>query len=404
MSKVKVRMKPITGGRQAIYLDYYPPIPNPVTGKPTRREFLKLFLFDETEYSAETYIDSNGKEQRRFAPVLDSKGKPKRARLNEAEKKHNHDMEILAESIRAQRQLLVSKGNYGFLSEEKQKVGIVDYFEQLAKKRIGGNSGNWQSALLYLKEFTNGGDVPFKDINERFGEEFKEFLLTAPSRKSKKTTLSQNSALSYFNKFKAVLKQAYKDGYLERDVNSTIKRIKEEETERQYLTLEELKLLASTQCSVPVLKNAVIFSSLTGLRFSDIKKLIWSEVQHSSTEGYFIRFRQKKTKLTETLPISDEAFDLLGERGNEKDHVFDDLKYSYTQTELPKWLKRAGINKGITFHGFRHTNATLLLSFGVDLYVISEMLGHREIKTTQIYAKIVNERKREAANKIKIKF
>ena len=76
------------------------------------------------------------------------------------------------------------------------------------------------------------------------------------------------------------------------------------------------------------------------------------------------------------------------------------MEYSLTQTELPKWLKAAEIKKEITFHCFRHTYATLQLSLGTDLYTVSKMLGHREIKTTQQYAKIVDKQKRKAADTI----
>ncbi len=83
--------------------------------------------------------------------------------------------------------------------------------------------------------------------------------------------------------------------------------------------------------------------------------------------------------------------------------VFEGLKYSaYQNKHLFQWIGAAGITKNITFHCFRHTYATLLLSYGTDLYTISKMLGHKNPKTTQVYAKIFDEAKRTAANKIKL--
>jgi len=404
MSKVTIRMKPITGNRHTLYLDYYPPISHPVTGKQTRREFLKLFLFNETELVEQIYLDTQDKEQRRFVPVLTKAGTEKKTKLSEFDKKHNKETIALAEAIRAQRQIAIQRGNYGFLSDEKQKADFVGYFENLAKKRSGSNSDNWLSALHFLKDFTKGAIISFKSLNEGFCNEFKEYLLTTTSRKSKKASLAQNSAVSYFNKFKATLKQAYKDGYLESDLNNRIESIKPAETERQYLSFDELQKLAQITCSEPVLKQAALFSALTGLRFSDIHKLLWSEIQYDKAEGHYIRFRQKKTKGTETLPISAQAAKLLGEPGEGTTIVFKDLQYAQTQKDLPKWLRDAGITKNVTFHSFRHTYATLQLSLGTDLYTISKMLGHREIKTTQVYAQIVNKQKREAANKIQLLF
>jgi site-specific recombinase XerD len=79
------------------------------------------------------------------------------------------------------------------------------------------------------------------------------------------------------------------------------------------------------------------------------------------------------------------------------------LEYSaYNNTLLREWVKEAGITKYITFHCFRHTYATLQLSLGTDIYTVSKLLGHRELKTTQIYAKVIDKVKREAADKIKL--
>jgi hypothetical protein len=77
---------------------------------------------------------------------------------------------------------------------------------------------------------------------------------------------------------------------------------------RIELTLEELQAAAKVECEMPVLKNAFIFSALSGLRWSDIEKLVWSEVQHSEQSGYYIRFRQKKTKGAETCPFQNRLF------------------------------------------------------------------------------------------------
>lgn len=402
MTKITLRMKPITDNRQTLYLDYYPPIIHPDTRKETRREFLKLFLLNEIEHEEQTYTDKNNKPQRRIVPVLDKAGKPKKVKLTEIEKRHNKETLALAETIKAQRQLSIQKSNYGFLSDEKGKTDFVDYFKTLVKKRTGSNSDNWQSALHYLQDFTEGAAIRCKDLTETFCNDFKEYLLTAPSRKSNKATLATNSALSYFNKFKAALKQAYKENYLEKDLNKEIKGIEADETRRHYLTYDELQRLAVAECKIPVLKQAALFAALTGLRFSDVHKMVWSEIQFDSLIGYTIHFRQQKTKGVETLPITEQAASLLGKRGLDDEIIFSGLQYSFTQTELPKWIKAAGIKKEITFHSFRHTFACLLIDNKVSLYTVSKMLGHREIKTTQIYAKIVDEQKREAANTIKL--
>lgn len=119
--------------------------------------------------------------------------------------------------------------------------------------------------------------------------------------------------------------------------------------------------------------------------------------------GNELIFRQQKTKGMEYLPISEQALDLMGPRGyaDEEDRIFKGLKYSaYMNVGLFEWIARAGIKKKITFHCARHTHAVLLLENGTDIYTVSKMLGHRELKTTQIYAKIVDSKKMDAVNSL----
>ncbi len=142
-------------------------------------------------------------------------------------------------------------------------------------------------------------------------EDFKNYLqYEAKSKTSKR--LSQNSQSSYFSKVTAALKEAVKEGIIQTNPANQVECIKADDTDREFLTLEELQAAAKMECEMPVLKNAFIFSALTGLRWSDIEKLVCLEVQHSEQFGYYIHFRQKKTKGAETLPISEQAFLLLG--------------------------------------------------------------------------------------------
>lgn len=381
-TKVSLRQKKISKGRKSLYLDFYPPIPHPETGEPTRREFLGLYIYEKPK----TSID----------------------------KQHNTETLKIGESIRQKRENFLNKPEI-YSQYEKEQLRLkelgeqcfIEYFTKLANKRKASNHDNWVSALNYLDAFTNGS-LKFADLNQKFLEDFKEYLLTTKSNRSNKTTLSQNSAVSYFNKVKAALKQAYKDGILQTDLNSKVKPIKAAETRREYLTLDELNKLVKTPCNDVLLKRAALFSALTGLRFSDIQKMTWGELEYINGQGYFLNFNQKKTKGVEVLPISEQAYSFTEGTDNPKDMpqdktVFEGLKYSaYHNKHLFQWIGAAGITKDITFHCFRHTFATLQLFNGTDIYTVSKMLGHKDLKTTQVYAKIVDEAKRTAANKIKL--
>jgi len=309
----------------------------------------------------------------------------------------------LAESIRAKRQLELQNGFYGFEDSEKINSLFLIYFELLTEKRrdSDGNYGNWMSTLKHLRNWEKS-NVRFSDIDREWLENLKHYFVYDAKTKQGKN-LSKNSCVSYFNKVRAALREAVKDGIILRNPAEEIGGIKEAETKREFLTLDELKRAVKAHCEIAVIKNAFIFSTLTGLRFSDIEKLTWSEIQHSNENGYYIRFKQKKTKGEETLPIADDALNFMGDRkeGNEK--VFQGLTYSdYNNAKIREWMIRAGIEKHITFHCARHTYATLQLSLGTDIYTVSKLLGHKSLKTTEVYAKIIDQKKVEAANRIKL--
>lgn len=167
-----------------------------------------------------------------------------------------------------------------------------------------------------------------------------------------------------------------------------------------YLTLEELQRLTNAYCESKAVQTAFLFSCLTGLRRSDIERLTWGEVH---TQGEFTRiiFKQKKTGGLEYLDINAEAVALMGKRGTADAPVFANF-YSPSTTNrfIKEWCMRAGITKDITFHCGRHTFATLMLDLGTDIYTVSKLLGHRELKTTQIYAKVIDKNKQAAVSRI----
>lgn len=306
----------------------------------------------------------------------------------------------LAESIKAKRELEIKNGLYGFPNEFKKATNFIEYFKAQTEKRLqsNGNYGNWDSSLKHIIKFA-GKKVSFREIDSSFCERFKDYLSNDARTKSDKH-LSSSSVSSYFNKFRACLKQAVKEKIILSNPATDVSIPKVIEHKREYLTLDEIKAIVKAECRYDVLKRAFLFSCLTGLRWSDIQKLLWSEVQNTN-EGWRITFHQQKTKGLQYLDISDQARGFLGEVGSPDDRVFKGLKYSdYMNVALLQWMLRAKITKHITFHSARHTFAVLQLTLGTELYTLQKLLGHSEIRTTQIYAEIIDEKKREAVNKI----
>lgn len=404
-TKVHLRKKDITGNRQSLYLDYYPPIIKIDTGKLTRRKFLDLFVYKPIKI-LERKTKNGIKKIEIFS--LDPAENDQCIIHNEEALKSaseiiaNEENTLKKPEIYSEYEKEILKARQ--LKKELEEKSFLDYFTYLADKRKASNYDNWISTLKHLKIFSRG-EIKFGELNEKYCENFRDYLFSAYSNRSKKEKLSNNTVLSYFNKFKAALKQAYKDRYLLDDLNSRVDTVKPKETRINFLTIEELNALVKTDCEVPILKKAALFSALTGLRFSDIEKLTWGDVEYIKDNGYFLKFQQEKTESEEFMPISLQAYELLGKPLAMHEKVFAGLLYSgWLNSQLKIWLLNAGIKKKITFHSFRHTFATLQLSKKTDIYTVSKMLGHRDLKTTQRYAKVIDQTKRDAADKIQLDF
>lgn len=391
-TKVTLRFRMLDSGKETLYLDYYPGIPNPETGVPMRREYLGMYVVPLRKRNGELQTNKDGShkyseedaETIRLAQIICAN------RQNELSK-----AQIYTE---AEQELLKAK--------ERGKGDFIAYFRDLAKDKKESNYNNWMSALKHLQDYTRKSDNStvkrFCDIDLIWCERYRDYLLNVPTNRSENAVLSNNTAASYFLKFKIALKSAYKYGYLQKNINEDLKGIKERETRREFLSLDELKKLVETPCSNPVLKRAALFSALTGLRHSDIRKMKWGELVETDSK-FTLRYTIQKTGKYDELPISEQAMRLCGERGNPESLVFEGLAYSaYANKALAQWLGAAGITRDITFHCFRHTFATLQLASGTAITTIQKMLGHKNIGTTMVYAKVLEEAKREAADKLKI--
>lgn len=284
----------------------------------------------------------------------------------------------------------------------KPRPKFRDFFAELASEtiRFDNNAGNWASAFKHLLIFLGDDNPTIQEIDDIRLEEFRAYLLEVDKR-SGNPRLSSSTALSYFNRVPAALTTAYERRVIERNPANLARPIRAESTMREFLTLNEVKRLMETKCDQPILKNAFLFCVLTGLWWSDIAHLTWEEVKGSDADGWYLHFKQRKTKQFHVLPITQQAKELLGDRKAPDLLVFRLLKYSSKTTiQLWRWAIAAGISKKITFHSARHTHATLLLSHGVDIYTVSRLLGHKHIVSTERYAHITDKKKVEAINKL----
>lgn len=368
---IRLRQRKMPTGNISLYLDIY------LNGRRTY-EYLKMYLVPE---------------------------------LTRADREKNRETLKLADAVRAKRVVELRNGQFGFQPTTSPSIRFFDYYRAMCEKRLGtesrGNWGNWYSCLHHLKKYEKRENITFADITPEWVQGFKDYLENEAvawghdfRKRIKDKPLARNSKLSYFNKLRACLNQAIEEGVILTNPMRGIDGFKPEEGTRMYLTLDEVRKLAVTECEYPQIKAAFLFSCLTGLRRSDVLRLTWGDV-HKQGEFTRIIFRQKKTSGQEYLDISPQAAELMGERGLPDKHVFTDIHSpSCTNNTLKLWVARAGINKTITFHCGRHTFATLMLDIGTDIYTVSKLLGHRDLSTTQIYAKVMDKNKQAAVASI----
>lgn len=357
---VKIRSKKTRDGRESLYLDIY-------HKKVRQYEFLDLYLIS----------------------------KPK----NEQEKIHNLNVKAIADKKRITFESKLINSDYRGLGIAQTKIGFLEYFKIQTEQRKNsqGNYGNWDSVYKILQTYFKGRDKLISEITEADLNGIRRFI-SHTYKTSANKPLSANAQSSYFNKVKAAMNAAFDEKYVDVKIASRVKSLQPADTKREFLTQEEVQLLINTDCDNKILKRAFLFSCFTGLRWCDVIKLKWEDVQFTG-DRTFIRYKQKKTGAHEIIDLNQNALRYLGEKQPDGQKVFRGLTYSdYLNSRLLFWVKDAGIKKHITFHCARHTFATLLLTKDIDIYTVSKLLGHRNLKTTQIYGKVIDKKRIEAIN------
>lgn len=362
--KVTVRQKPIKGGSQlSIYLDIYPPPEGA-----GRTEALGIYLH----------------------------AKPR----TPAERTHNRDMLQLAEDVRAIRHREVLDGTYRAKHPGEGRT-VEAHITDEAAKRTGNTKKGWMQMLHHIKA-AGLHDVTLDKLDHKAMHRMRDYFL----RRIASETMSPMSAKTYFQHFRTAIRAAHRSGYLLDDLTVRTGPIKAQSAARRALTIEELGSMARTKIDLERVWVVGMFSALTGLRSSDIRALEWDMV-FDTPSGPELRFISIKTRKFEVLPLSDQARVLIGSKHQEDGSLRTGKVWPYipVTTSVNKhiriWAADAGVDpSGLTLHSMRHTYATLQLAAGTDIYTVSKMLGHSSVTVTQIYAKLIDRSKREAANRL----
>lgn len=311
---------------------------------------------------------------------------PERSRKD---KETNRQTLALAEAITAKRLVEVRNGEYGF--RERSAVLLTDYLRRIASTKAGSTRRRYNAMLSIVKSYERRTSMLVADITTAWFNGFTAYLDGAG--------LATNTRAVYISTLRYCINEAYREGLLQTNPIAGVRGAGYEETNRTYLTLDEVRRLADAPCENNVTKRAFLFGCLTGLRNCDIRSLTWSDVTQQG--GYTrIIYKQAKTHGQEYLDISGEAASLMGERQRDDVPVFPLMHWSSVRRHLFSWAAAAGITKHVTFHASRHTFAVMMLELNTDIYTVSKLLGHRDVSTTQVYAHVLDKAKREAVAKI----
>ncbi len=370
---VRLREKELKDGNKSLYLDIY--------YKGVRKyEYLRLYVTPER------------------TPV---------------DKEQNRKVREIAEQVKSERVLaLQSKGISQWDMIRKSSMPLTEWLTMEEQQpAIGIDASTIQTrhgVHLIVDEFLANIGKPnlgLDEIDRDLCRQFIAYLNRAKNRRTKEERdLSQSTKHKYLKALVAALNHAVCEGLMPSNPFKQIpssEKIGPKEKEREFLTIEEQKKLFDTPCPREDVKVAFIFSCLTGLRMSDVLALCPKHIKHSPDgKMEYIEIEQEKTKELVIIPLHAEAKKYLPEGKGADEPYFTLPTKPAIGNCLKKWTEAAGINKHITFHCARHTFATTLLTLDSDLYTVSKLLGHQDIKTTEVYAKVVDSKKVESISRL----
>jgi len=300
--------------------------------------------------------------------------------------------------------LYLSKFVKRFKGEEKDMSKMIlevfkehnEQMDRLSDKTISKSTAKrYWTCYNHVEQFINkeykADDFRMKDINHQFISKFEYFLKTTRE-------CNHNSALKYVNNFKKIIRIALANQWMDRDPFFNFK-VHFETVEREYLNEEEVQKLIDKDLHLDRLKlvrDMFVFSCYTGLAYSDVKKLSNADITKGIDGGKWIRIKRTKTKSLSSIPLLPVAEDIIDRY---KEHpevkagqcILPVLSNQKSNAFLKEIAIMCGITKPLTTHLARHTFATTItLTNGVPIESVSKMLGHKDLRTTQHYAKIVD--------------
>jgi integrase len=269
---------------------------------------------------------------------------------------------------------------------------IADFNKRVGKDRVQGTADRYRTTRAHVANFIGSyykrKDISMKELTEEFIRQFDIYLRT-------EVGLQSATAGEYAKPIKMIVTRAHCDGHLHRNPFARY-HINREAKARQFLTEEELQTMMNhpfTNPSLARIRDIFVFGSLTGISFIDIKNLTTDNLENINGSWWVVSKRQK-TGVPFRVKLLDSAYRIIEryEPYRRDNHLFDLPCNPQTNKKLKQVVWECGIEKPVTFHQSRHSFATLALTKGMPIETVSKILGHTNITTTQIYAKITAEK------------
>ena len=313
----------------------------------------------------------------------------------------------LAKKIRQEREQELLEGKEGYRLKKDRQVDFLDYFQAYIDNYTKKDIRMVQIALQRFKDFLSETPEYTKFEKSIKPEQLSKDMMVAFTEYLQSRSIGEG-AKSIYQRFKKVIKYAVEhEVMLKNPCTGVVIKADDQILRKDVLSLDEEQALINTHYDGenPNIRRAFIMCLYCGLRFCDVKSLAFSNVDYSNR---LLKFEQNKTRGHSAnsgvvIPLNDGLLRLIGEPTNDqtKDSpIFPLPSYEMCLKALKRWVKRAGIEKHISWHCARHSFAVNILNNGANIKTVASLLGHSGLKHTEKYTRAIDKLKEDAINSL----
>lgn len=379
----KLYARVLDDGRESLYLEYYFGY-NKVYDEAKGKEVIKI---DRHKEQLSLYL-----WQAPRTPI---------------ERQQNKETLELAKKIRFERGQDLLESVEGYRLKKDRDINFLDYFQSYIDKYTKKDYRMIVIALKRFRDFLH--DTPeYNKFEKRIKpEQITKDMVEAYTEYLQSRSVGEG-AKSIYARFKKVIKYAVEHDVISKNpCNGIVIKVDEQILKKEVLSPEEIQRLIATHYDNenPNIRRAFIFCLYCGLRYCDVKDLTFANVDYSNK---LLKFEQNKTKGHSSnsgviIPLNDDILTLIGEPSspnNRDEAIFPLPSYEMCLKALKRWVKRAGINKHISWHCARHSFAVNILNNGANIKTVASLLGHSGLKHTEKYTRAIDSLKQEAINSL----